>query len=120
MKKQIVYILLLFVFSIVSAQDSSYVQLVDSGAVKPSKMPVIAFAIVGAFVGIAIGATIDPAEQNAIPGEMHLDVSTGGTIGLVMGTVLGGYIGHLLAKRDVRGKKEKAKKRQKDLPVGNK
>jgi len=95
-------------FSFVSAQDSSSKIAKKQ---KPSKAPVIAFAVIGASVGIAIGVLVDPAEQNKIPGEMHCDFSTGGTVGLILGTAIGGYIGHRLAKRDFRRAEEREKKR---------
>ncbi|MCK5147647.1 hypothetical protein KAR48_12890 [bacterium] len=62
----------------------------------------IAFSLVGSFVGVAIGGSIDPAEKNKIPGEMHLDISTGGTIGFFTGIIGGTYIGYRLAKRDAK------------------
>ncbi|MDW7678975.1 MAG: hypothetical protein SCK70_00295 [bacterium] len=67
--------------------------------VKISYAPIIAFGIVGAFSGAAIGGTISPPQRYP-DYEFGLNVSKAGAIGFGIGALVGGYIGYQLAKRD--------------------
>ena len=72
----------------------------DSLSMKPSKAPIVAFGIVGALLGGAIGGTIDHP-QKGVEGEMVFNISKTGASCFVIGGICGSYIGYRLAKRQV-------------------
>lgn len=80
----------------------------DSLNLKPSKAPIIAFGIVGAMLGGAIGGYIDPPKKG-IEGEFSWRISKTGATFFVLGGICGSYVGYRLAKRQVEQKKKKLK-----------
>ena len=74
---------------------------------KLSKLPIVAFGLIGGFLGGAIGGLIDPPKK--VPeGEFGLTISKTGATGCVVGMLGGGYIGYRLAKRDLERMKHKS------------
>ncbi len=112
----IVLLILILGFTIVSDTeahvDSTTIKTNDSFSdslanKKLSKLPIVAFGLIGGFLGGAIGGIIDPPKK--VPeGEFGLTISKTGAAGCVVGMIGGGYLGYRLAKRDLEHKKYKS------------
>ncbi|MDW7678974.1 MAG: hypothetical protein SCK70_00290 [bacterium] len=95
-----------------SDKKSIIISQSDSQAVKPkiSKAPIIAFCLLGASIGGAIGEKIDPPKKVPEGEFILINYSKGGAYGCFIGAAIGGYLGYLLAKRDAKRELEMSKK----------
>ena len=116
------YIIIILMIQILSLSNKNHAQTLsdsiisinsdnaksDSFNLKPIKAPIIAFVILVAMLGGAIGGYIDPPEKG-IPGEFSWNISKTGATFFVLGGICGSYVGYRLAKRQVEQKKKKLK-----------